>query len=50
MVTLGRCIWSCFFAWMPFSLQVVFGAVVVIAVVVMVIRLIALIMDAIPFL
>lgn len=49
MVTLVRYIWSMFFAWMPVSLQIVFGAIVAISLIVLIIRVIALLWDAIPF-
>lgn len=49
MATLVSYIWSMFFAWMPLSLQIVFGAIVAIALVVLVIRVVAMIWDAIPF-
>ena len=50
MATLVNLIWTTFFAWMPLSLQILFGAFVVLAVIVMVIKVIALILDAIPIL
>lgn len=50
VVTVAQTIYAGFFAWMPFSLQIVFGATMFIAVVIMVLRLIAAVLNAIPFL
>ena len=50
MATFTNLIWTVFFGWMPLSLQILFGAFVVIAVLIMVIKVIGLILDAIPFL
>lgn len=43
-------IWKVFFAWMPIDLQVVFGALVALALIILVIRVIGMILDAIPIL
>lgn len=43
-------LWGCFFAWMPLSLQIIFGAFVAIALVLMVVKVIGLILNAVPFL
>lgn len=43
-----RGIWKVFFAWMPIDLQVVFGALVALALIILVIRVIGMILDAIP--
>lgn len=43
-------IWSVFFAWLPLELQVAFGAMVAFALIVLVIKVIGMILDAIPIL
>lgn len=50
MNTFISLIWTTFFSWMPLSLQILFGAFVVIAVIVMVIKVVALVLNAIPIL
>lgn len=50
MASLVNGIWTIFFGWMPIGLQLAFGAIVAIAVIVLVLRVIALILDAIPIL
>lgn len=42
-------IWGTFFAWMPVSLQVAFGAIFALCVVYLALRVSALVMDALPF-
>lgn len=42
-------IWGTFFAWMPVSLQVAFGAIFALCVVYLALRVAALVMDALPF-
>lgn len=42
-------IWGTFFAWMPLSLQVLFGVLVAISLLIMIVKLVALIMEALPF-
>ena len=42
-------IWGTFFAWMPLSLQIIFGVLVAVSLMIMVIRLVGVLMDAIPF-
>lgn len=42
-------IWGSFFAWMPLALQIVFGAIVAISFLIMIVKVVALIMDALPF-
>lgn len=49
MVTLISSIWSTFFSWMPISLQIAFGVIVAIAIVCMLLRVLALLWDSIPF-
>lgn len=49
MVTLISTIWSTFFSWMPISLQIAFGVIVAIALVCLVLRVLALLWDALPF-
>jgi len=46
----GPLTWMYFFSWMPLSLQIIFGGFVALAGLVIVIKVIALILDAIPFL
>lgn len=43
-------VWESFFAWMPVSLQAVFGAVFAISLVVLGFKVAALVLDAVPFL
>lgn len=50
MANFVKYIWGYFFAWMPIGLQIVFGAFIALAVIVTVIKVVALILDAIPFL
>lgn len=45
-----RLLWEVFFAWMPTSLQIIFGAFIAIAAIVLVLKIIAMVLDAIPFL
>ena len=42
-------IWGTFFAWMPISLQIAFGAIFALCVVYLALRVAALVMDALPF-
>lgn len=48
METFNSLIWSAFFDWMPLSLQIFFGAFVVLAVIIVVVKVIALVLEAIP--
>ena len=50
MSTLISYLWGYFFAWMPIGLQIVFGAFLVLAAIVIVFKVVALVLDAIPFL
>lgn len=50
MATLVRAIWVVFFGWMPIGLQIAFGAIVALAVIVLLLKVIALVLDAIPIL
>lgn len=50
VVTVVQTIYAGFFAWMPFSLQIFFGATMFVAVVITVLRIIAAVLNAIPFL
>lgn len=43
-------VWSLFFGWLPPVIQVVFLALIAIVLIIIVFRIIALILDAIPFL
>lgn len=43
-------IWGTFFAWMPVSLQVAFGTIFGISLVVLSFKVAALVLDAVPFL
>lgn len=42
-------IWGTFFAWMPLSLQIAFGAIFALCLVVLTFKVAALVMDALPF-
>ena len=50
MATLVRGIWVVLFGWMPIGLQLAFGAIVALAVIVLLLKVIALVLDAIPIL
>lgn len=50
MAQLINAIWSLFFAWMPIELQVAFGALVALAMIILLIKVIGMILDAIPIL
>lgn len=43
-------IWGTFFAWMPVSLQVAFGAIFAISLLVLGFKIAALVLNAVPFL
>lgn len=42
-------VWGMFFAWMPLSLQIVFFSFVAIAMLILVIKIIGMVLNAIPF-
>lgn len=50
MGTLVNAIWTLFFDWMPLELQVAFGALIALALIILLIRVIGMILDAIPIL
>lgn len=43
-------IWGTFFAWMPLSLQIAFGAIFAICILVLGFKIAALVLNAVPFL
>lgn len=43
-------IWGTFFAWMPVSLQIAFGVVFAVSMACLLLKVAALVLDAIPFL
>lgn len=49
-VAIVQTIYAGFFAWMPFSMQIAFGGIMAVSVVLTVIRLIGTVKNAIPFL
>ena len=49
MVALSS-LWSMLFGWLPVIVQVVFGCFILILAIMLVLRIIALVLDAIPFL
>lgn len=50
VVSIVQTIYLVFIAWMPVSFQVLFGVLLSISLLILVVRLIGLILDAIPFL
>lgn len=50
VVAIVETIYSGFFAWMPLSLQILAGVLIGLSVLIMVIKVVGMIMDAIPFL
>ena len=50
VVSIVQTIYSVFIAWMPASLQVLFAVILALSLLIMVIKVIGLILDAIPFL
>lgn len=43
-------LWEMFFSWMPWQLQAVFMGFLVLALIVLIIRIVGLILNAVPFL
>ena len=50
VVAIVQAIYAVFIAWMPVSMQVLFGVILFLSLLIMVIKVIGLILDAIPFL
>lgn len=50
VVSIIQTIYAVFIAWMPVSMQVLFGVILAVSVLIMVVKVIGLILNAIPFL